>query len=68
MDIQIILPWDSRADMKQYQMREWPVRSELTPNTHNVLINAMVQREKVLLPSLHIMLGLVKQFIKGFLP
>lgn len=60
--------WDSRADAEHYHRREWPVRSELTPGTHNVLNNALVQREKILLPSLHIKLGLVKQFIKALSP
>ena len=39
--------WDSRADAEHHHRREWPVRSELTPGTYNVLNNALVQRENI---------------------
>jgi hypothetical protein len=34
-------------------------------NIHNVIDKALVPRENILLPSLHIKLGLLKQFVKG---
>ena len=42
----------------------WPTREELTPGMYNVIRKPLVSRENVLLPPLHIKLGLVKQFIK----
>ena len=43
----------------------WPLKEELTPGAHNVIRQPLVQREKILLPTLHIKLGLAKQFIKA---
>lgn len=57
--------WDSRADDQHYTRKEWPTRKELVPGAHNVRNEPLVSREKILLPPLHIKLGLVKQFIKG---
>jgi hypothetical protein len=57
--------WDSRADSDHYARREWPIRHELKPGAHNVVNQALVPVDKVLLPPLHIKLGLVKQFVKA---
>lgn len=58
--------WDSRADMEHYNThKEWPVRHTMEPGKLNILHNALVPRSKILLPPLHIKLGLVKQFIKA---
>jgi len=43
----------------------WPLREELTPGAHNVIRQPLVQKEKILLPTLHIKLGLAKQFVKA---
>ena len=43
----------------------WPTREELTPGMYYVIRELFVSREKVLLPPLHIKLGLVKQFVKA---
>ena len=56
--------WNSRADEQYYSRKLWPLREELTPGAHNVIRQPLVQREKILLPTLHIKLGLAKQFIK----
>ena len=58
--------WNSRADDQQYSRKQWPLREELTPGAHNVIRQPLVLREKILLPTLHIKLGLAKQFRKGF--
>lgn len=55
--------WNSRASGEHYTTREWPARESLTPGAYNVLHEALVPREKILLPPLHIKLGLVKQFV-----
>ena len=45
--------------------KEWPKRATLEPGTKNVLRKALIDPNKVLLPPLHIKLGLMKQFVKA---
>lgn len=60
--------WDSRAVDQHYVRREWQVRQDLKPGSHNVINQALIPVEKILLPPLHIKLGLVKQFVKALDP
>ena len=57
--------WDSRADHEHYQKVEWPPRDDLHLGKLNVVRQPLVEPAKVLLPPLHIKLGLVKQFMKA---
>ena len=57
--------WDSRADDQHYIKREWPSRQSLEPGSHNVLSHPLVEPNKILLPPLHIKLGLMKNFVKA---
>ena len=57
--------WDSRADALHYQQKEWPQRVHFTPGSHNIQDTPLVERQKVLLPPLHIKLGLMKNFVKA---
>jgi len=57
--------WDSRADKQHYVQRNWPKRSGLEPGSHNVVSHALVNPQKILLPPLHIKLGLMKNFVKA---
>lgn len=57
--------WDSRDKVQHYTRKEWPVRTELVPGTKNVIRENLVPRERVLLPPLHIKLGMMKQFVKA---
>lgn len=57
--------WDSRADALHYEQKEWPQRTHLTSGCHNVYELPLVERQKVLLPPLHIKLGLMKNFVKA---
>ena len=57
--------WNSRADDQYYSRKQWPFGVELTLGIHNVIGQPLVLREKILLPTLHIKLGLAKQFIKA---
>ena len=57
--------WDSRADADHYTKKDWPVRQSLTPGTKNVINQPLVDREKILMPPLHLKLGLCKQFVKA---
>ena len=60
--------WNSRADEQHYLVKNWPARKDLTPRSHNVLYSSLTERSKILLPSMHIKLGLAKQFDKALKP
>lgn len=57
--------WDSRADSQHYVQRDWPARSNLEPGSHNVQSQPLVSPQDILLPPLHIKLGLMKNFTKA---
>ena len=57
--------WDSRADDQHFKKSDWPIREKLNPGTHNVTNLPLVETNKILLPPLHIKLGLIKQFVKA---
>ena len=61
------LSWNSRADEQHYSRKLWPLREEFTPGAHNVIRQPLVQREKILLPTLHIKLGLALTELKNWL-
>ncbi|XP_076043843.1 uncharacterized protein LOC143026937 [Oratosquilla oratoria] len=56
--------WDSRATAKHYVQSEWPLRKSYEPGVSSVQSKPLVNPENVLLPPLHIKLGLMKQFVK----
>ena len=57
--------WNSRADGEHYEKMHWLTCEELTPGMYNIIRKPLVNRKKVLLPPLHIKLGLIKQFVKA---
>jgi hypothetical protein len=57
--------WDSRAKESHYFVKEWKVREQFIKGKQNVVEEPLVPSENVLIPSLHLMLGLVKQFVKS---
>ncbi|GBM17318.1 hypothetical protein AVEN_237299-1 [Araneus ventricosus] len=57
--------WDSRDRKKYYIKKVWPKRQFLIPVVKNVENEPLVASEKILLPSLHIKLGLMKDFVKA---
>ena len=57
--------WDSRDGINRWIKRNWPIRESLTPIYRNILHPALVDRSNVILPPLHIKLGLMKQFVKA---
>ena len=57
--------WDSRDSKAHYHMRNWPQRTEFSVGRHNVKWEPLVDPQKVLMPPLHIKLGLMKQFVTG---
>jgi hypothetical protein len=56
--------WDSRAKTSHYKRRDWPFRQSLEEGTNNVL-HLLLESSNILLPPLHIKLGLMKNFIKA---
>lgn len=57
--------WDSRARDQHWTNTDWPPRETLTPGEKNIINTTLIPPEKVLLPPLHIKLGLIKQFVKS---
>ena len=57
--------WDSRDRKEHYIKKEWPIRKALDPGVKNIARESLVDPKKVLLPPLHIKLGLMKQFVKA---
>lgn len=58
-----ICTWISTAKIDHYHAT-WEHRSEYIIGEMNVKTNSLVPREKILLPTLHIKLGLITQFVK----
>ena len=57
--------WDSRDKKYHYVNKLWPKRTSLTPGEKNVVNPPHVLPRKFFCPSLHIKLGLMKNFVKG---
>jgi len=60
-----ICEWDSRARSLPYSRKNWPARKSLEPGIMNVENHRLVEKGKILLPSMHLKLGLMKHFVKG---
>ena len=57
--------WDSRDTKACYQKQVRPKREEFVIGEKDVENILLINQKKVLLPSLHIKLGLIKQFVKA---
>ena len=57
--------WDSRERAQHYKKKKWPPRVNLAPGQKNIVHEPLVAHKNIILPPLHIKLGLVKNFIKG---
>ena len=56
--------WDSKNTVLHYKKRNWPLRSSYEIGTYNAKQQPLVDAAKILMPPLHIKLGLIKQFVK----
>lgn len=56
--------WDSRYKGNQYQRKVWPERTTHQSGRENIAHPALVPMDNILLPPLHIKLGIVKNFVK----
>ena len=59
-----VCEWDSRAQTLHYLARDRPQRKSLKVGVKNVQQPALAEWHKILLPPLHIKLGLMKNFAK----
>lgn len=57
--------WDSRDKAHHYVKKIWPARKILEPGHKNVKYHSLVESSRILLPPLHIKLGLMKNFVKA---
>ena len=57
--------WDSRMKSEHYMRKCWPQRETFEVGSHNVIHEPLVDKEKIILPNLHIKLGIIKQFVKA---
>ena len=60
-----ICEWDSRARSLHYSRKYWPARKSLEPGIMNVENQPLVEPSKILLPSMHFKLDLMKNFVKA---
>jgi len=58
--------WGGRNKKNHYVNKLWPKRTSLTPREKNVVNPSLVLLEIMYLPPLHIKLGLMKNFVKGY--
>ena len=56
--------WDSRVTIANYHRRIWPKRTEYSVGYSNIKWDPLTDSIKILLPPLHINVGLIKQFVK----
>ena len=57
--------WDSRSRSEHFTRKDWPPRVVHIPGTNNISNVPLVDKHHVLLPPLHIKLGLIKQLVKA---
>ena len=55
---------DSRAWSLHYSRKDWPARKSMEPGIMNVENQQLVQMSKILLPFMHLNLGLMKNSVK----
>ena len=57
--------WDSSAKSQHWVKDVCPARNSLKLGNKNIINEPLVEPEKIILPLLHIKLGLMKQFVKA---
>jgi len=57
--------WDSRDRENHYTKNCWPSRTTRLPGKESIQYEPLVSPEDILLPPLHIKLGIFKQFFKA---
>lgn len=57
--------FDSRDRQNHYKKKDWTRRKSLKPGSANVVKKPLVEEKKILLPPLHLKLGLMKQYVRA---
>jgi hypothetical protein len=57
--------WDIRARSQHWEQKHRTPGISLEPGSKNILCKSLVDPKKILLPPLHIKLGIMKQFVKA---
>ncbi|GFV37842.1 uncharacterized protein TNCV_2662551 [Trichonephila clavipes] len=57
--------WNSRDKQHLWSQKVWTLREELKVGTQNVINTPLGGRDLIILPPLHIKLGIMKQFVKA---
>jgi len=60
-----ICVWGSRARSLHYLRKDWLARKSLEPGIMNVENQPLAELSKILLPSMHLKLGLMKNLVKA---
>ena len=55
----------SKDKANHWAKKDWPVRDQRNVREKNVIAEQLLPHDKIAFPSLHIKLGLVKQFVKA---
>jgi len=53
------------SQSRHYSRKDWPSRKSLEPGIINVDNQPLVEPSRILLPSMHLKLGLMKNFVKA---
>lgn len=59
-----ICEWNSRDRASHFIKKEWPLRQAMETGKMNIKHEPLVESENILIPPLHIKLGLIKNFAK----
>ena len=57
--------WDSRDKANHWVKKDWEPRITLRAGDKNIINEPLVPRDRIILPPLHIKLGLIKQLVKA---
>lgn len=57
--------WDTRKRASHYIQKSWPLRCQHVVGKFNVKSPALVPSHKIILPPLHVKLGIFKNFVKA---
>lgn len=60
-----ICMWDSRCNANHYNIKTWDPREEHVIGANNIVQERLIPAEKILLPPLHIKLGLMASFVRN---
>ena len=57
--------WDSREKANHWVKKDWRPRITIRAGEENIINEPLVPRDRIILPPLHIKLGLIKQLVKA---